>query len=131
MSNNEQIKPYPCLTIFGRPISKKNSKRIFRYGSRIGIHPSSAFNNFESNALSQLAQCRLRYDGLLEVHYIFHLKGKMRIDADNAMAGINDILQKASVISDDKNIIAGNFRLLLGCKDWKTEIQIIPLDIGT
>lgn len=110
------------ITIMGRPISKKNNKRAFRHV----VLSSVAFLKFEKSALEQLKTQMERYGGDVDVSYVFTYKGKLWTDADNAIAGINDILQKAGVLEDDKQIKSGTFIVHSG-KDWKTEISISPL----
>ena len=125
------------IILTGRPISKKNSKQMFR-NSRTGkmfATPSVAFKRFQNDALAQIIyerQVPADWDkvGTFDVAYIFHRKGKLSQDADNAMASVNDVLQVANVIDDDKNILSGSFCVLQGRSDWKTEIVITRLEGG-
>ena len=50
----------------------------------------------------------------------------MWVDADNAIASLNDILQKAEVLEDDKQVKSGTFYVQSG-KEWKAEIEISPI----
>ena len=108
------------LKITGRPISKKNNRRNFR---NISL-PPKAYGPFEKSAVQQINWTDKPIAGPLKVDYIFHMKGRLDTDVDNMMAGINDILQTAGVIENDKNIIEGRFTKIAGCNDWLTEIQI-------
>ena len=114
------------ITIYGRPISGKNHKRAFMRGKYPVLLPSAAYGKFEKLALEQLRKYKEHYKGDLDVEYIFTYKGKLWTDADNAIAGINDILQKSGIIDDDKQIKSGTFIVGTG-KDWKTEIGITEL----
>ena len=121
-STGRKWKETETITIVGRPISKKNSKRAFRHV----VLPSVAYVRFEKDALQQLKAVKKHYSGDLDVSYSFTYKGKLWTDCDNAIAGLNDILQKSGIIDDDKQIKSGTFIVTTG-KDWLTEIIISPL----
>ncbi len=115
---------YSKIEITGRPISKKNTRIPLKNGMNI---PSKAFRNFEKQALYQLLGIKDHYDGRCKVNYIFQMKGKLDSDCDNMIGGINDILQKAGIIADDKNITEGLFRKIAGNQNWKTVIEITDI----
>ena len=122
------------VTILGRPIAKKNSKRLFRAGGRMIVFPSAAYERFKRDALLQLRINGVKkVAGDVSISYNFYFKGKMWLDFDNAMASINDILTEAGVIDDDRNILSGSFSVTKGCKDWETILVITkhPIDIVT
>lgn len=113
------------LIITGRPISKKNSKRIIG-GRSPRLMSSDAYIRFEENALSQIESKRC-LKGKLDISYVFYMKGKLDSDLDNMIAGINDILEKAEVIENDKNIVSMSAIKMHGANDWKTEIEITKI----
>lgn len=115
-------------TLTGRPISKKNSRRIFRRGRKLVNIPSSAYEKWENHALVQLMGVeKPRISTPVHIEYIFTFKGKMQSDLDNIEAGINDILEKAGIIEDDVLIEGKSVpRVKRGAKDWMTEIIITP-----
>lgn len=108
------------ITITGQPYSKKNSRRNFGHVSL----PSKAYERFHEDALWQLKKIKIKFTGRVHIQYIFYQKGKMRQDADNAIASINDVLQDAGIIKDDNNIVSGEFVKLGNCDAWETEITI-------
>lgn len=112
------------IKIIGRPISKKNHRIPLRNGMNI---PSKSFRSFEKQALYQLLEVRERHTGKVHVDYIFQMKGKIDTDCDNMIGGINDILQKAGIIDNDKNITEGSFKKIPGNKDWITTIEIFDI----
>ncbi len=113
------------LIIEGRVASKKNSKRIVKRGYRTFLIPSSAYETFKSKAVSQIKKQTFDfYTEKIKVKYTFFLKGKLRIDIDNAIASINDILQDAGVIIDDNNIIELHAKKVNGSKECLTKIDI-------
>lgn len=117
-------------TIQGRPISKKNSKRILRNPktNKPFVLPSEAFIAFRDDALKQLTQYHnIKLAPPYRIDYLFKMKGKIDADADNLQAGINDILQEAGIIVDDKFIIEGSFRKVFGNEEFSTELLIEKL----
>lgn len=116
------------ITIKGRPISKKNSKQIARWGDKLGLRSSKPFYLFEENALYQIrGQWSEKHLGPIRVDYLFKIKGQSILDFDNAIASVNDILQKAGVIGNDKMIMKGCYKKTLGNPDWVSEITITDI----
>lgn len=117
-----------------RPISKKNSKRWLMRGRRPFLIPSEAYEKFEKEALfqirNQLGADFKTFDQPVSATYNFVLKGRIKADVDNLISGINDILEKAGVVSDDDFIVCGAFSKSQGAPDWTTYIEIedFPLD---
>jgi len=94
-------------------------------GSRPIALPSAAYEKFKKEVGQQMLKYkRERFTGKLYIDYFFFIKGKMRQDADNAMASINDLLQEFGIIEDDNNIEGGTFGKIHDCKEWKTEVII-------
>lgn len=118
------------VTLIGRPIAKKNSRRMFRSrGKGIVSYPSDAYVNWERVALAQLARCE-HFVGPVAISYHFRFKGRMWVDADNAITGINDILERAGVVENDKLIVAGSFLITQGHPEWETELSIVKFEGG-
>ena len=121
------------IKIEGRPIAKKNSKRIGtnKYTGRVFITSSKQWGEFEKYALEQLLQYKNKtFKGIVRVDYDFYYKGQYRLDVDNAMAGINDVLQEAGIIEDDRFIEAGSFKITRGNNTWVSFITINELEGG-
>jgi Holliday junction resolvase RusA-like endonuclease len=111
------------ITIYGRPISKKNSKQVINIKGRLIPISSKAYRQFEKDALKQMVSVKQVASPYM-VRYVFHMKGRMDADIDNLIAGINDILQEAGWINDDKNIRAIDAIKIPLCDEWKTVISI-------
>jgi Holliday junction resolvase RusA-like endonuclease len=116
------------MTITGRPISKKNSRRNFiRYGKMISV-PSAAYEKFENFALEQLMpHKKKKYTGNIAVHLEFYIKGKYRADVDNLSTSILDILEKSTIIENDNQVIELHAKKIPGCGGWSTKIKIEEL----
>lgn len=116
------------MIVKGRPISKKRNYKQTRTGR---MYLSSAWRRWEEKALWQLKSYKERHIGNIKVNYVFEMKGKLDTDIDNLVVGINDILQEAGIIDDDKNIMVVDARKYRGFKDWVTHIEITKLDEET
>lgn len=114
-----------CLTIIGRPASKKNNRR--NYG-KISL-PSLAFIRFKGEAVPQLKnQFRGKpFDQFVRVEYHFYLKGNYKQDIDNAESSIADVLMDAGVLTDDWYIAEVHKIRTTQAPEWKTEIKITVL----
>lgn len=88
--------------------------------------PSKSYGVFREAALWQLKHAP-KFSGSVIVDYIFYRKGLLTQDEDNAQTSINDVLQDAGVIDNDKHILIGSFEVVPMSPDWKTEIFIEPL----
>lgn len=115
------------ITILGRVFSKKNSKQIFRTKGRTFVISSKAYQKFQADALTQLYTAKKNMPSPYSVDYTFLLKGKMSTDLDNLIASVNDILQLAGIIDDDKNITHIKAAKAMNHQDWKTKIIITSI----
>jgi Holliday junction resolvase RusA-like endonuclease len=112
------------IIINGRVASLKNSKQVFFRNGKIIFTSSEAWKKFEALSLHQLrGYSGEKFKRNVDIDYIFEMKGN-GIDIDNAITGINDLLQKAGIIDDDKNIINITARKKMGCKEYVTKITI-------
>lgn len=116
------------LTITGRVISKKNSKRVFRNHGKTIVISSKAYMEFEKEALTQIKKQNRKFKPIVEdvfIDYTFLLKGKGRVDCDNLIASVNDVLQKAGVIADDDQVVGITARKYRGQPEYVTEVNIL------
>jgi len=105
------------LTLKGRPATKKNSQRIAvtKSGKRFIIQ-SKRYLEYEKNALWQLkAQYRGEtIQGKIELKALYYLADKRLPDLINLLQATCDILEKARVIENDRNIISFNGSKIMG-----------------
>lgn len=123
------MKKQLTLKISGRVISKKNSKRVMRTRSgKVNVLSSAAYETFRTDAIWQIREQLPRGGSMVQppyfISYFFKIKGKMRIDLDNAIASINDILQETRVIDDDININGIGAMKDNGYQEWETIVKI-------
>ena len=116
------------LIIEGRPISKKNSRRwIWRGGKQFSV-PSAAYEKYKGSAIKQIdKQKKIQFDEAVEVHCDFYIQGKYKVDGDNLLSSIFDILEDAGIIEDDGMILKGSFTKYPGSGGWGTKIKIMEL----
>lgn len=117
------------IILHGRPASKKNSKQIIHARGRSFIVPSKAYEAFKQYALYELLVYKRHLgkpiDKEVTIEYKFYQKGKMTQDHDNAEASINDVLQAAGILADDKLIKHWSGEIIGGANEWRTQIHII------
>lgn len=114
------------LKISDRVIVKKNSKRFFFRGKKPVIIPSKAYERFKNFAIAEIMGQRytVKFTGQVHISYTFYIKGKMDADIDNLIASINDVLQDASVLEDDRLVTSIEAKKIMGCRNFETEISI-------
>lgn len=112
--------------LWGRVISKKNSKQLVLSRAYPLIFPSKSYMEFKKQALRELMIQRARPQiAPYKIEYSFHLKGKIDIDLDNAVTSINDILQDAGIIGDDKDVISIGATKTGGYDNFYTTIRFL------
>lgn len=116
------------FTIFGAPVTKKNSGRILR--TRTGrpfIMPSAAFKRWEQAAVLQLQSQRRStptITGAVELTALVYRKRNVG-DLDNHLSAVCDVLQRAQVIANDKQVVSfGQSRLLKDAANPRVEIAL-------
>lgn len=101
-------KPIITLTIPGRVISLKNSKRIVCRGRYPKLLPSERYVEWEANAMAALKRS---FKGQLvdypcELHARFYFANhSAESDLSNCIQGPEDVLQTLGILADDKLIM--------------------------
>jgi Holliday junction resolvase RusA-like endonuclease len=106
------------LVIYGRPVPKKNSP-VMVPGLRPRLLPSKAFRVYEKDALKQLQQWgNIRFDGMVQVTCLYWLKDKRWWpDLVGLLQGTSDLLEKAKIIANDRNIFSYDGSRIMGLSD--------------
>lgn len=115
--------PQIIIEIKGRVFSKKNSRILTRRGGYITSLPSRAFERYRKDAIRQIGE-QPQIKPPYEVIYLFEMKGLGSTDIDNMIAGINDILQEAGILTDDKHILKIKAEKLIGAEEYRTQAWI-------
>jgi Holliday junction resolvase RusA-like endonuclease len=125
------------ITIFGQPISKKNSINLVDIGKPCSCCgrkprsiplPSKAFKAYEKAANAQLRLTSHRYRGKIEIAAKYYLKTLRMPDLNNLLAATADILQAAGIIQDDKDIVSWDGSRIIG-KDPNPRVEITITEI--
>lgn len=120
-------------TILGKPATKKNSMRIaYTVSGRPILLPSKTNVSWSNDAVRQLQEQHRGpngalppLDGPVSVTYRIYLRDRQSEgDADNYMAAVNDVLQKAGVLANDKLIRCGMFTKSYDKENARVDIQI-------
>ena len=116
------------ITLPGRPITKKNSQRIVtnRKTGRPMVIQSEQYIRYETECLWRLKQYRgPKFKSQVEVRALFYMPSKQRPDLTNCMQSVADILEKAGVIENDRNIVSWDgTRLLIDKEEPRVDIEI-------
>lgn len=117
--------------MYGRPITKKNSPRIVKYGGFPKVIPSKAFCTYQDDCLIQLAKCTEKYEGKVHVICRYWLPDRKWFpDFVNLLSASHDILEKAGILDNDKNIVSVDGSKIVGFSknNPRAEITIIPVE---
>jgi len=103
------------LTIPGRPVPKKNSMVVRCINGKPVVVQSRTYRDYEKQALRSLADYRgPRFSGPVEVTAGYWLADHRRPDLNNLMAATADILEKAGIIRNDRDIISWDGSRIMG-----------------
>ena len=118
-------------TLYGRPITKKNSQRIVRAGKYRKIIPSAQYKAYEQDCLYQLKQKPRVDGGPWNMQCVYYMPTRHRVDLVNLLEATCDILVAAGIIEDDNSkIIAGHdgSRVLYDKGNPRVEITLSEVD---
>ena len=91
-----------ALTLYGRPITKKNSQRVVMAGKYPRVLPSKAYVAYEKDCLRQIAGVhRKRLQGRYNLRCVYYMPTRHKVDLVNLLEATCDILVKADVLADD------------------------------
>nr|DAF23798.1 MAG TPA: Endodeoxyribonuclease RusA [Caudoviricetes sp.] len=124
------------LTLYGNPVTKKNSQRILYKFTKFGrktpfIVPSKAYVDYETDCLRQIKRPRSPISARVNVRCVYYMKTARRVDLANLIEATTDILVKARVLEDDNSkIVAAHdgSRVELDQKQPRVEIWIEEME---
>lgn len=114
---------YFCINV--EPRTKKNSSRIIVAGNKKMLIPSKAYLEFEKNCKYFLKPLKIDFPINLECK--FYMKTKRKVDLNNLLSAITDVLVKHNVIVDDNIKIVESFdgsRVYYDSTNPRVEINI-------
>lgn len=127
------------LTLYGDPVTKKNSQRILYKYTRCGrkvpfIAPSKAFVDYQEKCLWQIKSPHSPISARVNVRCVYYMKTRRKVDLANLIEATTDILVKAHVLDDDNSkIVAGHdgSRVEIDRKNPRVEIEIEEMEENT
>ena len=115
------------ITLYGRPITKKNSSQIIKAGAKRRVIPSKQFSAYQEACLYQLLKAPKTSEEDLNMQCLYYMPTRHRVDLVNLLQATCDILVKAKVIKDDNcKIIASHdgSRVLYDKENPRVEITL-------
>lgn len=116
------------LTLYGRPITKKNSSRIIQCKGHPMLLPSKQYSQYEKDCIRQIQGSKKKRICIpVNMQCVYYMPTKHRVDLVNLLEATCDILVKANVLEDDNsNIIISHdgSRVLYDKDNPRVEIEI-------
>lgn len=96
------------LTIYGNPVTKKNSQRMVYVKGRMIPIPSAQYKKYEKSAkdqlLGQIGEPEIDFP--LNIKCVYYMQTRRKCDLVNLLEASLDILVAANVLKDDNYTIA-------------------------
>lgn len=118
------------LIITGQPVTKKNSTVVRCLNGKPLVLPSKAYRAYEKHAIRLLkAEAGQTFSGLIAVRVLYWLKDNRRPDLTNLLQATADILEKAGMITNDRNIVSWDGSRIMGTDrdNPRAEIEITAI----
>jgi len=113
------------ITIYGQPITKKNSQMIIMAGKRPCIIQSKAYRQYEKNAKEQMAflSSLPTIEGPVQMTCLYYLATARDPDLLNLLAATSDLMEYVGVVLNDKQIKSVDGSRIMG-KDPEPRVEI-------
>lgn len=115
------------IILKGQPITKKNHQQIMlnkTTGKRF-VMQSGAYKLYEEDCLWQLKKySNLKIDYKIQLTCLYYLANARAPDLLNLLAATADILEKAGVITNDKNIVSFDGSRIVGTDENNPRVEI-------
>ena len=123
------------FTIYGNPITKKNTPRIVTKKLPNGksipfILPSEAYVKYEKDAKQYIPKIDT-IDYPINIKCEFYMQTRRKVDISNLISAISDILTKYKVIDDDNRNIVVSYdgsRVFYDKENPRTIVEITKVD---
>ena len=116
------------ITLIGRPITKKNHQQMVVAGNgRKFLIQSKAYRQYEKDCLKQLMYLYKgkTITGQLSMKALYYMPTKARPDLLNLLQATADIIEKAKVIENDKNIYSFDGSRIMGVDKLNPRVEIL------
>ena len=118
------------FTIYGTPITKKNSSQIIQCKGRAMIIPSKQYKEYEKNSKIYMPDIDT-IDYPINLKCIYYMPTRRKVDQSNLINATDDILVHYGIISDDnRNIVVGHdfSRVFYDKNNPRVEITITKVE---
>lgn len=120
------------ITLYGNPITKKNSSRIAKKGNKRFVIPSDQYIRYAKDCKKQITgKHRKHIDSPVNVRALYYMQRRYKVDLTNLLNATNDILVDCGVLADDNSkIVAAHdgSRVLYDKNNPRVEIYIEPIE---
>jgi Holliday junction resolvase RusA-like endonuclease len=121
------------IILKGRPITKKNHQMIAR-NRRTGrpyVLQSKQYRQYEEDCLKQLMICRARFAGPVRMKCLYWMPNRRRPDLLGLLQATADILEKAQIIDNDRNVVSFDGSRIAGVdrENPRVEIEIESCEV--
>lgn len=90
------------ITLYGQPITKKNSQQIIKARGHSMIIPSPQYRRYERECLNQIPEdMKLRIETAVNMQCKYYMPTRRRVDLCNLLGATCDVLVAAGVLADD------------------------------
>jgi Holliday junction resolvase RusA-like endonuclease len=117
------------ITLYGNPITKKNSSQIILCRGRPMLIPSKTFLKYEKEIGWQIkGEWKKNINYSCNIKCVYFMPTKRKVDLLNLMAATMDILVKYGVLEDDNFLIATSHNgseVLYDKENPRVEIEIV------
>ena len=114
------------IVLTGRPITKKNSQVIARNrgSGRPYVLQSEQYRQYEQDCLKQLMICRARFAGPVRMKCLYWMPDRRRPDLLGLLQATADILEKAQIIDNDRNVVSFDGSRIAGVDKQNPRVEI-------
>ena len=122
------------ITIYGNPITKKNSSRIINCHGKTMLIPSKQYKDYESSFIASCMEQRAWNKNIntpVQVKCLYYMETRRKVDLANLLNGTDDALIAAKVIEDDNcSIIVSHdgSRVYYDKENPRVEIEISDVE---
>jgi len=120
------------FTIYGNPITKKNSSQIIQCKGRAMLIPSKQYKQYEKDCKIYMPDCET-ISSRVNLQCMYYMPTRRKVDLCNLLAATCDILVKYGVIEDDNfTIVVGHdgSRVLYDKENPRVEVIITEVENG-
>lgn len=113
------------------PRTKKNHQQIIMVKGKRIVIPSKQYSEYEKNSKSFMPTIEKPIDYKVNVKGLFYMDTKRKVDLNNLLEALTDVLVKHKILEDDNSMIVVSHdgsRVLYDKENPRTEVEITEVD---